>query len=228
MNSRRFTILFGILGVCVLGTAVSPSIAATFEQATIRRVVDGNQVYIDGRNARVNDVARSGQQLRTGNTRAELLFDSRATGFMGKSSVIILGNTCFRLSNGSVLVSGPQKACLGSKVLGVRGTTYALSRSSDGSYDLFVLEGTGYVGPEGGYEEESSSERPATAAGDPSGNTTYVCRCEVARFSADGEFVSQGKLERTQYRSLLNRLTAGVDVPTSAKIQDAFSKCYGG
>jgi hypothetical protein len=191
-------------------------------------VVDGNQVYIDGRNARVNDVARSGQQLRTGSSRAELLFDNRATGFMGKSSVITLGNTCFRLSNGSVLVSGPQKACLGSKVLGVRGTTYALSRSSDGAYDVFVLEGTGYVGPEGGYEEESSSERPGTAAGDPSGNTTYVCRCEVARFSADGEFVSQGQLDRAQYQSLLNRLTAGLEVPTSAKIQDAFYKCYGG
>lgn len=228
MNLRTFTVSAGVLGACLLGSSVTPSRAATFEQATIRRVVEGNQVFIDGRNAKVNDVARSGQQLRTGNARAELLFDRRATAFMGKSSVITLGNTCFRLSNGSVLVSGPQKACLGSKVLGVRGTTYALSRSSDGSYDLFVLEGTGYVGPEGGYEEESSSERPATAAGDPTGNTTYVCRCEVARFNADGEFVSQGKVERAQYQSLLSRLTAGLEVPSSAKIQDAFSKCYGG
>ncbi|MEA5399560.1 hypothetical protein VB734_05840 [Synechococcus sp. BA-124 BA4] len=153
----------------------APSHAAAFEQATIKRLVDGREVYIDGKAARVNEVARSGQQVRTGKSRAELLFDGRATGFMGKSSVITLGNACFRLSKGAVLVSGPQKACLGTKVLGVKGTTYVLTRADDGLFDFVVLEGQGYVGPEDGYEEKqdsTSSGSAAGAAGDPSGNTT--------------------------------------------------------
>ncbi len=61
--------------------ACRPDPAAAFEQATIKRVVDGREVYIDGKAARVNEVARSGQQVRTGKSRAELLFDGRATGF---------------------------------------------------------------------------------------------------------------------------------------------------
>lgn len=180
MNHRLVATFGGLLQVgllqAVLMAPAAPSHAAAFEQATIKRLVDGREVYIDGKAARVNEVARSGQQVRNGKSRAELLFDGRATGFMGRSSVITLGNACFRLSKGAVLVSGPQKACLGTKVLGVKGTTYVLTRADDGLFDFVVLEGQGYVGPEDGYEEKqdtTGSGSAAGAAGDPSGNTTY-------------------------------------------------------
>jgi hypothetical protein len=177
----------------------------------------------------VNDVARAGQQVRTGKSRAELVFDNQSIGFLGRSSVITLGNECMRLSKGAVLVSGPQKACLGTKVLGVKGTTYILTRADDGLFDFVVLEGKGYVGPEAGYEEKNQSSSSPSAAGDPSGNTTYVCRCEVARFTADGEFVSQGKLDRSQYLALLRIHTDGQStLPEDSSIKQAFSECYKG
>ncbi len=234
MNHRLVVAFGGLLQVgllqAVLMAPAAPVRAAAFEQATIKRLVDGREVYIDGKAARVNEVARSGQQVRTGKSRAELLFDGRATGFLGRSSVITLGNACIRLSKGAVLVSGPQKACLGTKVLGVKGTTYVLTRADDGLFDFVVLEGQGYVGPEDGYEEKqdsTSSGSAAGAAGDPSGNTTYVCRCEVARFTPDGEFVSQGKLSRSQYQALLSLHTSGQSqLGKSAEIKDAFSECY--
>ena len=115
--------------------------AAPFQSATIRRIVDGKQVYIDAQQARVNQTAGKGQNLSTGNSRTELLFDRRALGFLGRNSQIRLGQECFRLSAGTVLINGPERACLGSKVLGVRGTTYVLSKQPDQTYELAVLTG---------------------------------------------------------------------------------------
>jgi aryl-alcohol dehydrogenase-like predicted oxidoreductase len=115
--------------------------AAPFQSATIRRIVDGKQVYIDAQQARVNQTAGKGQNLSTGNSRSELLFDRRALGFLGRNSQIRLGQECFRLSAGTVLINGPERACLGSKVLGVRGTTYVLSKQPDQTYELAVLTG---------------------------------------------------------------------------------------
>ena len=45
-----------------------------------------------------------------------------------------------------MLVNGPQNSCLGTKVLGIRGTTYVLSVREDGNYDLAVLSGEATVG----------------------------------------------------------------------------------
>ena len=128
-------------GLLLVGWVVPPSQATPFQSATIRRIVDGKQVYIDAQQARVNQTAGKGQQLSTGNSRTELLFDRRALGFLGRNSQIRLGQECFRLSAGTVLINGPERACLGSKVLGVRGTTYVLSKQPDQTYELAVLTG---------------------------------------------------------------------------------------
>ena len=51
----------------------------------------------------------------------------------------------------------------------------------------------------------------------------------MARFTADGEFVSQGKLSRSQYQALLSLHTSGQSqLGKSAAIKDAFSECYSG
>jgi len=128
-------------GVLMAATLLPTAQAAPFQSATIRRIVDGKQVYIDAQQARVNQTAGKGQQLSTGNSRTELLFDRRALGFLGRNSQIRLGQECFRLSAGTVLINGPERACLGSKVLGVRGTTYVLSKQPDQTYELAVLTG---------------------------------------------------------------------------------------
>ena len=123
----------------------SVSEAAPFNSATIRRIVDGREVFIDQQEATVNDTADQGQELSTGNSRAEVLFDRRALGFLGNNSLIRLGEDCFRLDRGQVLVNGPQNSCLGTKVLGIRGTTYVLTVRDDGNYELAVLSGEASV-----------------------------------------------------------------------------------
>ena len=120
--------------------------AAPFNSATIRRIIDGREVFIDRREATVDDTADRGQELSTGSSRAEVLFDRRALGFVGNNSLIRLGEDCFRLDRGQVLVNGPQNTCLGTKVLGIRGTTYVLSAKDNGSYELAVLSGEATVG----------------------------------------------------------------------------------
>jgi len=130
--------------------------ASVFESAKIQRIVDGNEVYIDKKQAKTNELATKGQQVSTGNSRSELLFDRRAIGFLGRNSLITLGQECFRLKQGSVLINGNQRSCLGSKVLGVRGTTYVLSLRQDGNYDLAVLHGEANVG-DGGEPERSET-----------------------------------------------------------------------
>ena len=131
-----------LLASSVLVGSVSPAAqASSFQTAKVRRIVDGSEVYIDKRQAKINQDAKNGQQISTGSSRAELLFDKRALGFIGKQSLITLGRECFRLQQGTVLVNGTQKGCLGSKILGVRGTTYVLTASQDGNYELSVLHG---------------------------------------------------------------------------------------
>ena len=130
--------------------------ASVFETAKIQRIIEGREVYIDRKEAKTNQTAIKGQQISTGSSRSELLFDRKAIGFLGRNSLITLGQSCFRLKEGSVLINGNQQSCLGSKVLGVRGTTYVLSRNANGNYDLAVLHGQASV------EASSSSQTTIT------------------------------------------------------------------
>ena len=131
--------------------------AAPFNNATVRRIIDGREVFIDKQQATVDDTADRGQELSTGSSRAEVLFDRRALGFLGNNSLIRLGEDCFRLDRGQVLVNGPQNTCLGTKVLGIRGTTYVLSVRDDGNYELAVLSGEASVGDTVETSENESS-----------------------------------------------------------------------
>lgn len=151
-----------LIGALSALTATPASLAASFNQATVRRLVEGKEVFIDRQPARVNQTANRGQQLSTGNSRAELLFDRRAIGYLGRNSLITLGQQCFRLQSGTVLVNGPQTSCLGSRVLGVRGTTYVLTALEDGGYELAVLHGEARIGT----ATADASDAPAGA--DPS------------------------------------------------------------
>jgi len=147
-----------VQGLALAPFLVSSAIAAPFENATVRRIIDGREVYIDKQQAKVNETADRGQQISTGSSRTELLFDKRAIGFLGQNSLITLGKECFRLQSGRVLINGPQASCLGSKVLGVRGTTYVLSSTKDGGYDLAVLTGTATIGDATAIETAMAAE----------------------------------------------------------------------
>ena len=154
----RFRTLAKTALALLLAQGGAASAASIFETAKITRIVDGNEVYIDRKEAKTNQTATKGQQVSTGESRSELLFDRTAIGFLGRNSLITLGQRCFRLNQGSVLINGNQRSCLGSKVLGVRGTTYVLSMRSDGNYDLAVLHGEATVG-NGADDLGSTSEK---------------------------------------------------------------------
>ena len=142
MDLLKTALIFGVV-TSGFGAATN---AAPFNQATVRRIIDGRDVFIDRQPASIDQSAERGQEVSTGRSRAELLFDRRALGFLGTNSLIRLGEDCFRLNRGQVLVNGPQNSCLGTKVLGIRGTTYVLSIREDSNYELAVLSGQAFVG----------------------------------------------------------------------------------
>ena len=139
-----------LLSALLLTSSLIPSAAEAtpFQSARIRRIVDGKEVFINRQPAQVNQQASKGQEVSTGRSRAELLFDRRALGFLGKNSLIQLGESCFRLQQGQVLINGPQNSCMGNKVLGVRGTTYVLTTTPNNEYQLSVLAGEAVVSDE--------------------------------------------------------------------------------
>jgi hypothetical protein len=47
MNRSVSRTVLGLLNACFLA-AVVPAVAASFQQASIKRIVDGKEVYIDG------------------------------------------------------------------------------------------------------------------------------------------------------------------------------------
>jgi hypothetical protein len=75
---RQKRLAFFFAGLCIFALA-APQLApasAQSTQATVQEILDGNQVFIQNRQASLNDVAKQQQQVRTGNSRTALLFNS--------------------------------------------------------------------------------------------------------------------------------------------------------
>ncbi|MFN7858341.1 MAG: hypothetical protein ACK5P2_01210, partial [Pseudanabaena sp.] len=98
-------IVFFLIGICIFALA-APQLApvsAQSTQATVQEILDGNQVFIQNQQAYVNDVARANQQVRTGNSRTALLFNTGAVARLSANSVLSIGQ-CAQLSRGTILV----------------------------------------------------------------------------------------------------------------------------
>ncbi|MCT0230329.1 FecR family protein [Synechococcus sp. CS-1324] len=111
------------------------------ETARVVEILDGRELFIDARQAEINQTALSPQQLNTRNSRAHLTFRSGATARLNRFTQLRLGRSCFLLTKGQVLVSGKQSGCTKSLRLSSRGTTFIISVNADGSTDVMVLEG---------------------------------------------------------------------------------------
>ena len=136
----------------LLAAGLSPAHAVQYSEAEITKVVDGREIYINDGQAAEGSVAKRGSTIRTGQSRARLLFDPTAIGLMGPDTSIQLGERCFRSDQGRVLVNGKILACLGqkgarTKMAGSRGTTYLLETTAEG-YKLSVLVGEVVVADE--------------------------------------------------------------------------------
>jgi hypothetical protein len=139
---RQKRLAFFFVGLCIFAL-VAPQLAPASTQstqATVQEILDGNQVFIQNKRASLNDVARQQQQVRTGNSRTALLFNSGAVARLSANSVLNIGQ-CARLRRGTILVNGAVNACSSSITTGVRGTTYLLEVDEAGNQQVKVLEG---------------------------------------------------------------------------------------
>ncbi len=193
------------LMLAVLSLAVLPAGSARAgESATVREILDGNELFIDQRQARVKDKASAPQEVSTRNSRGQLSFDSGAAGRLNRFSQLRLGSGCFLLSKGQVLVSGKQSGCTRSSRLSVRGTNYLLEVDEKGGSDLRVLEGTVVVEP--------------LQDGQPTGQApTTVNAGERLRLSPVGVVLELLKLTSGDYNAILQGpLFEGFNVPLPA------------
>lgn len=135
-------IAFFVTGLCIFALAVPQlaPVSAQSTQATVQEILDGNQVFIQNQQAYVNDVAGAQQQVRTGNSRTALLFDTGAVARLSANSVLRIGQ-CAQLQRGTILINGAVNACSSGITTGVRGTTYLLEVDESGNQQVKVLEG---------------------------------------------------------------------------------------
>jgi hypothetical protein len=181
--------LTGLLIPCLAG-ALGPSPAGAAETATVQEILDGRELFIDDRQAKVRDRASTPQEISTRNSRGQLTFGTGAAGRLNRFSLLRLGADCFLLSKGQVLVSGPQGGCTRSSRLSVRGTNYLLEVDENGASDLSVLEGSVEVQP--------------LKDGEPTGQpATTVQAGERLRLSPVGVVLELLKLNAGDYNSLL-------------------------
>lgn len=119
----------------------APAVTGKVASAVVEEILDGNQLYIESRRARLQERAQSPQQIRTEASRGQLRFGTGASGRLNRFSQIRLGSSCFLLNQGEVLISGRQSGCTRSSRMSVRGTNYLVTLAPSGEADVKVLEG---------------------------------------------------------------------------------------
>jgi hypothetical protein len=197
-------LLLGFTGWSLLGWSIpliSPGPALAAESAVVQEILDGKELYIEQKQAKVQQTARSPEQLSTRNSRGQILFNSGAVGRMNKFSQLRLGSRCFLVDRGQVLVSGKQNGCTRSARLSVRGTNYLIEVNEAGESDISVLEGTVEVEP--------------LRAGEPTGAPPSILEAgQRLRLSPLGAVLALLKLEAGDYERLLGGdLFQGFQVP---------------
>ena len=153
-------------------------------------LLDGNQLYIDQKQARVKARAAAPEVVSTKDSRGQLAFSSGAAGRLNRFSLLRLGSSCFLMEKGQILVSGKQNGCTRSARLSVRGTNYVVDVQEDGSSEISVLEGAVEVEP----------LRDGKPTGEPS---TTVQAGNKLRLSPVGVVLALLRLTNGDYRSIL-------------------------
>lgn len=185
------------IGVGLLGWSAAAAAAQTRSSmvltpgsAIVEEILDGNQLYIDDRQARVKQKAFTPEQVKTGLSRGQLTFNSGAAARINRHSQLRLGQSCFLLSRGQILVSGPQNGCTRSARLSVRGTNYLVEVAENGEAVLTVLEGSVLLQR---LSHASAKEEPST----------LVDAGQSVRLSESGVILSMSLLSPDDYARIL-------------------------
>ena len=159
-------------------------------KATVREILDRQELFINRRRAKVKDTAQQPDSLRTLQCRAQLGFADGTGGRMIKASTIRLGE-CLFISQGSVLISGPMCACSSSLRVCSKNTNYILEVMDDGDAAVTSLEGTLDVQP-----LDSSNTSSTTA--------TIVNSGQRLRFYQEQGFTTIVELTADDYARIIN------------------------
>lgn len=165
-----------------------PALAS--ETATVVEILDGDQLYINQKQARVRARASAPEVVSTKESRGQLAFSSGAAGRLNRFSLLRLGSSCFLMEKGQILVSGKQNGCTRSARLSVRGTNYVVDVQEDGTSEISVLEGSVQVEP----------LRDGQPTGEPA---TTVQAGNKLRLSPVGVVLALLRLSSADYRSIL-------------------------
>lgn len=103
---------------------------------------DSTELSINGKRARVGDIALNGSIVKTGYARAALEFGSDAVLRMGRATEVKIGGPCFYLSLGIALSSGSSDICLDSLDIDSPQTNYIVQVMPSKRTVITVLEGT--------------------------------------------------------------------------------------
>ncbi|VXD18972.1 conserved exported hypothetical protein [Planktothrix serta PCC 8927] len=143
-----------IIGFClVFSTGLfQQSTVAQINLAIIQEILDGDQVFIQDNQAKVEDQAEFGQIVLTKKSRAGVIFNNGAAGRMDANSVVTVGQ-CVEIKQGQILVSGPINGCIAGFTVGVQGTIYILETTDNNTGNVKVLEGTVQVSSSDGTGE---------------------------------------------------------------------------
>jgi hypothetical protein len=190
-HSRGCVRRAGALLTALAVGAMAPQGLRASDTATVQDILDGDELYINRKQARVKARAQAPEVVSTGNSRGQLGFSTGAAGRLNRFSLLRLGSRCFLLEKGQLLVSGPQNGCTRSARLSVRGTNYLVEVTEDGSSELTVLEGQVEVEP--------------LRDGEPSGAAVTTLEAgQRLRISPLGVVLSLLQLSAGDYTSILS------------------------
>lgn len=168
------------------------------ERATVQEILDGPDLWIERRRARVRDQATAPELMRSGDSRAQLAFRSGAAGRMNRFSQLRLGSRCFLLEQGQMLLSGPQSLCTRSARLSVRGTHVLVELDASGAASVSVLEGQVELEPlREGWAAGGAPASPPTAT------PTVVNQGQRLRLGSDGRVLALERLTAADYRAFV-------------------------
>lgn len=122
---------------------------AQINLAVIQEILDGNQVFIEKNQAKVQDQANFGQIILTKDSRAGILFNNGAAGRLGNNASVAVGQ-CVEVQQGTILVSGPINGCMAGITVAVQGTIYVLEKTDENAGNVKVIEGAVQVAPQDG------------------------------------------------------------------------------
>jgi len=191
-RSRRSAAVVGLALMVGLVAQAPPSLAAPRPDARVQEILDGNELFIDQKQASLNQLAFRPELITTRASRGSLAFSSGAQARINKNSQLRLGADCARLEQGQILISGKQNTCVGSVRMSVRGTHYLVEILEDGSTEVAVLDGLMTFTPIDPPKGAAATVVPESA------------RREVLRFDATGGLVARRCLVADDYRRYLS------------------------